>query len=55
MALKLTDTEPTVSLQDVLNGVYDRSRYATRISYRQPIPSSALSKADQQWVEMLSR
>lgn len=51
--LKITDTEPTASLQDVLNGVYARSRYATRIDYRQPIPPPALSEADQQWVEVL--
>ena len=51
--LKQTDSEAIVSLQDVLNGVYDRARYASRIDYRTPVPPPTLPEEDQQWVEAL--
>lgn len=51
--LKPTDTEPVVLLQDVLNSLYDRARYFTRIDYRQPVPPPALSDANKQWVDTL--
>lgn len=51
--LKPTDTEPVVLLQDVLNGLYDRARYITRIDYRQPVPPPTLLEAEQRWVEAL--
>ena len=51
--LKPTDLEPIVSLQEVLNGVYERARYATRIDYRSSVPPPALLEADQRWVEVL--
>lgn len=52
--LKPTDLEPIVSLQDVLNGVYERARYATRIDYCQSVPPPTLSEADQRWVEVIT-
>ncbi|BAZ12521.1 hypothetical protein NIES4071_43520 [Calothrix sp. NIES-4071] len=51
--LKLNQKEPLVNLQEVFNGVYERARYTTRIDYHQPVPSPALSKQDEQWVEAL--
>lgn len=51
--LKLNQQEPLVNLQEVFNGVYERARYATRIDYHQPVPSPALSKQDEQWVQAL--
>lgn len=51
--LKLNQVEPLVNLQEVFNGVYERARYATRIDYHQPVPSPALSKQDEQWVQAL--
>lgn len=51
--LKLNDPEPSVPLQEIFNGVYERARYRTRVDYHQPVPSPALSEADKQWVEVL--
>ncbi|MBW4510473.1 MAG: DUF4058 family protein [Scytonematopsis contorta HA4267-MV1] len=51
--LKLNQKEPLVNLQELFNGVYERARYATRIDYHQPVPSPALSKVDEKWVEEL--
>lgn len=51
--LKVGELEPIVPLQEVLEQVYARGRYFSRIDYRQPIPPPALSQADQQWVEVL--
>ncbi len=48
--LKPGDAEPEVPLQSLVNQVYERARYATRIDYRQPLPPPALSALDQQWV-----
>jgi hypothetical protein len=53
LPLKKSDRELTVQLQETFNGVYDRARYQARIDYRQPLPPSALSKADQQWLDDL--
>ncbi len=51
--LKLNDPEPSVPLQEIFNGVYERARYATRIDYHQPVPPPALSEVNKQWVEVL--
>ncbi len=51
--LKLNDPEPSVPLQEIFNGVYERARYRTRIDYHQPVPPPALSEVDKQWVEAL--
>lgn len=47
------DAEPTVDLQAILNGVYDRAGYDVRIDYRQPPPPPALSEANQRWLDEL--
>lgn len=51
--LKAGDPEPIVELQTVLNQVYDRARYSSRINYTQPLPPPMLSDADHQWIEAL--
>jgi Protein of unknown function (DUF4058) len=42
-----------IDLQLVFSGVYQRSRYNTRIDYQQPIPPPKLSTEDQHWIEQL--
>ncbi|MDF5720745.1 MAG: DUF4058 family protein [Rhizonema sp. PD37] len=53
LPLKLEDEEVTVDLQTIFDGVCERAGYNQRIDYQQPVPSPALSKADQQWVDEL--
>jgi Protein of unknown function (DUF4058) len=45
------EAEPIVMLQEIFNHVYDRSRYRSRIDYKQPLPPPKLSKSDRVWVE----
>jgi hypothetical protein len=49
--LKPDEPEPIIQLQEVFDRLYERSRYATRIDYRQPLPPPKLSESDQQWVD----
>jgi hypothetical protein len=49
--LALAQAELAIDLQAVFNGVYQRSRYHTRIDYQQPVPPPKLRPADQEWVE----
>lgn len=53
--LKAGEQEPIVPLQDIVDQVYERGRYASRINYRQPAPPPALSESDQQWVDTIIR
>jgi hypothetical protein len=45
--------ELSIDLQAVFNGVYQRSRYRSRIDYQQPVPPPKLAAADEQWVQQL--
>ncbi len=45
------EAELIVDLQAVFEGVYRRSRYATRIGYQQPVPPPKLARLDQEWTE----
>lgn len=47
--LKAPEQPSTVALQTVLDGIYDRGRYAMRIDYSQPIPAPSLSADEQAW------
>jgi hypothetical protein len=50
LPLRAEDIEPLINLQDLLNGVYDRSGYGFVIDYsRKPVPP--LSKADEAWAD----
>ena len=51
--LKRGEQELFLPLQQVFDGVYDRSRYQSRIDYRQPPPPPPLSDIDQQWLDVL--
>ncbi|NEQ27585.1 MAG: DUF4058 family protein [Microcoleus sp. SIO2G3] len=53
LPLKPEEAEPIIELQAIVDGVCDRAGYNDRIDYGQPIPSPALSQADQQWVDAL--
>lgn len=53
LPLKPEDSEPIVDLQSIVQGVCERAGYDDRLDYRQPVPSPALSQADQQWVDDL--
>ncbi len=46
LPLKPEDTELTIPLQQIFNGVYERGRYFSRIDYRLSVPPPALSPAD---------
>jgi hypothetical protein len=48
--LKAVQEDVVISLQAVLEGVYDRARYASRIDYSQSPPLPALSELEQQWL-----
>ena len=50
ICLKPSDSLLRVNLQAVLNGVYDRGRYRSRIDYSQAPPPPALPPADQDWL-----
>jgi Protein of unknown function (DUF4058) len=47
----LQASELAIDLQTVFNGVYQRSRYHSRIDYQQPIPPPKLKEGDQEWVD----
>jgi Protein of unknown function (DUF4058) len=49
--IPLQASELAIDLQTVFNGVYQRSRYHSRIDYQQPIPPPKLKEADQAWVD----
>jgi hypothetical protein len=49
--LKSGDGPVVVALQAVLDGVYDRGRYQSRIDYSQPPPPPVLAQADQTWLQ----
>ena len=51
----LLEPDPDVSLNlgEVARAVYERGGYATRIDYRQPVPSPALEPEQQVWVDQL--
>ncbi|RMF67333.1 MAG: DUF4058 family protein [Cyanobacteria bacterium J069] len=47
--LKAGDREPILPLQQIVVGVYERGRYASRIDYHQPVPPPELSPTEQAW------
>lgn len=50
LPLRVEDVEPPINLQDLFNGVYDRSGYGFVIDYsREPVPP--LSEADAAWAD----
>ncbi|MUG92961.1 DUF4058 family protein [Scytonema sp. UIC 10036] len=50
LPLRSEDTEPLINLQDLLNGVYDRSGYGFVIDYsREPVPP--LAEVDEAWID----
>ncbi|GET41825.1 hypothetical protein MiSe_66390 [Microseira wollei NIES-4236] len=53
LPLKPEDEELLVDLPTIFHQVCDRSSYDLRIDYRQPVPPTALSEADRQWVDAL--
>jgi hypothetical protein len=46
------DTEPTLDLNGVLHGLYDRAGYDLAINYRQP-PQPRLRKGDEAWAQSI--
>lgn len=50
LPLRPWDSEPTVDLKPVLDGVYDRAGYVRRVNYRRP-PDPPLSAEDAAWAE----
>lgn len=54
LPLREEDQEPLVNLQDLFNGVYDRSGYGFALDYsREPVPH--LSEVDAAWADALLR
>lgn len=53
LPLRPEDEKPLIELQAIVQGVCDRASYNERIDYRQPVPPSKLSEADQRWVDEL--
>lgn len=54
LPLRTEDADPLVNLQDLFNGVYDRSGYGFVIDYsREPVP--VLSETDAAWADKLLR
>lgn len=51
--LKRGEQELFLPLQQVVDGVYERARYQSRLNYHQPPPLPPLSEADQQWLDAL--
>lgn len=50
LPLRAEDEEPPINLQDLFNGVYDRSGYGFVIDYsHEPVPP--LSEADAAWAD----
>ncbi len=54
LPLQPEDEELAVNLQDAIAHVYDFGSYDVRLDYHQPVPPPALSKSDQQWVDLLT-
>jgi hypothetical protein len=52
--LKTAQEALIISLQAILDGVYDRARYASRIDYSQAPPLPVLSELEQQWLKSLA-
>ena len=52
--LKAEQENISVVLQSVLDNVYRRARYATRIDYSLPPPPPKLSKEEQNWLDALN-
>jgi hypothetical protein len=51
LPLRAGDAEPIVDLQELLNGVYDRTTYEFRIDYT-AAPRTALSETDADWADV---
>ena len=51
--LKKGEQELLLPFQDLFNGVYDRARYQSRISYVEPPPPPSFSETDLQWLNAL--
>jgi Protein of unknown function (DUF4058) len=49
--IPLPESELSTDLQAIFDGVYQRSRYHSRIDYQQPIPPPALQAADREWAD----
>lgn len=47
------EQELLLPFQDLFDGVYERARYQSRISYLEPPPPPSFSEADQQWLNAL--
>jgi len=53
--LSAPDPDVPLDLGTVVQAVYERGGYATRIDYRQPVPPPPLEPEQQAWVEQLLR
>jgi hypothetical protein len=51
--LSTPDPDVPLDLGAVVQAVYERGGYATRIDYRQPVPPPVLEPEQQAWVEHL--
>jgi Protein of unknown function (DUF4058) len=53
LPLQSDDEDLLVNLQEISEGVYDRSAYSLRLNYTDPVPPPALSKTDLSWIQEL--
>ncbi len=53
LPLKAGNEVVLVSLQEIVQGIYERGSYDLRIDYRQPLPSPELSTNNKAWAEEL--
>lgn len=53
LPLKAAEEQVVVSLQPLVDGIYERSGYSIRVDYQAPVPPPALSAVDQTWVNQL--
>jgi virulence-associated protein VagC len=49
--IPLPESDLSIDLQAIFDGVYQRSRYHSRIDYQQPIPPPALQTVDREWAD----
>ncbi len=53
LPLQADDEDLLINLQEIFEGVYERSAYSIRINYTNPVPPPALSEPDRLWVQEL--
>jgi Protein of unknown function (DUF4058) len=53
LPLQAEDEDLLINLQEIFEGVYERSAYSIRLNYTNPVPPPALSESDRRWVQEL--